>query len=302
MEAARRLDLDGHDVVLMEQLDRLGGTLRFASLAYPENGLLLEWLQGRLKASKVDVKVGVRVDVELLHKLKPDAILIATGATRRKPPIPGAHLPHVFGGDDLKALILGGKKGLKDKVGWGTRVVTTLGAATGLSDNVTFIREATRHWMPFGKHVTIIGGDLVGLELAEFLTDRDRVVTVIDEAPQFGAGLQYVRRSQMIEDLGLHHVELAAGASGIQIQKDAVTFVDQSGSKQSRRADHVILAKGATGDLTLAYELQSQGFDVHTAGDCRGVGYIEGAIRGAAEAATAISGGVLAHMPKESRR
>jgi 2,4-dienoyl-CoA reductase (NADPH2) len=49
-------------------------------------------------------------------------------------------------------------------------------------------------------------------------------------------------------------------------------------------ADHVIVAKGATGDLSFAEQLRSAGFKVHSVGDCNGVGYIEGAIRGAAEA------------------
>ena len=33
--------------------------------------------------------------------------------------------------------------------------------------------------------VLIVGGELVGLELAEFLSDRGRTVTVVDEVPRF---------------------------------------------------------------------------------------------------------------------
>ena len=42
MEAARLLDADGNQVVLIEKGSRLGGTLRFASLAYAPNERLLE--------------------------------------------------------------------------------------------------------------------------------------------------------------------------------------------------------------------------------------------------------------------
>src|SRR5690606_4488944 len=48
MESARRLDAAGHDVVLLEKGDKLGGTLRFASLAYPANERLLNWLQRQI--------------------------------------------------------------------------------------------------------------------------------------------------------------------------------------------------------------------------------------------------------------
>jgi hypothetical protein len=44
----------------------------------------------------------------------------------------------------------------------------------------------------------------------------------------------------------------------------------------------VIVAKGATGSTALADQLRAAGFAVFTAGDCNGVGYIEGAMRGAA--------------------
>ena len=35
---------------------------------------------------------------------------------------------------------------------------------------------ATRAWMPLGHRVVIVGGDLVAIELAEFLAARDRLV------------------------------------------------------------------------------------------------------------------------------
>jgi len=55
-------------------------------------------------------------------------------------------------------------------------------------------------------------------------------------------------------------------------------------------ADHVIVAKGARGDSALADSLREAGFRVREFGDGAGVGYIEGAIRGAAEAVTASLG------------
>jgi hypothetical protein len=53
-------------------------------------------------------------------------------------------------------------------------------------------------------------------------------------------------------------------------------------------ADHVIVATGARGDSTLANGLRAAGLRVVEIGDGTGVGYIEGAIRGAAEAVAAL--------------
>ena len=42
---------------------------------------------------------------------------------------------------------------------------------------------------------------------------------------------------------------------------------------------------GASGDLSLAERLTAEGYRVEAVGDCTGIGYIEGAMRGGADAA-----------------
>ena len=142
--------------------------------------------------------------------------------------------------------------------------------------------------MPLGARIVIVGGELVGIELAEFLHERGRKVTVIDDAPRFGKGLTLVRRMRILAELAEHGVALVPGAADIAITRDAVTYSDAAGATQRVPADHVIVAKGASGDLALADALRSAGFNVHAIGDATGVGYIEGAMRGAADAVAAI--------------
>ncbi|MBU3992031.1 MAG: FAD-dependent oxidoreductase [Alphaproteobacteria bacterium] len=290
MEAARRLDAAGHRVTLLEQGKRLGGTLRFAALAYEANERLLDWLRRRVEGSRIDVRLETRATVELVRSLGPDDVIVATGAQRGLPPIPGADLPHVFSGDDMRALMLGEDTAeVKRKAGLLTRLATKVGATTGISDNLDFIRKATRQWMPFGQRIVIIGGELVGLELAEFLNERGREITVVDEIPRFGKGLSVLRRMRLRDELLEHGVVLQPEASEIRIEEAAVRFRDHSGADQAVPADHVIVARGAAADLDVADQLKAAGFAVHTVGDCQGVGYIEGAMRNAANAAAAIS-------------
>jgi NADPH-dependent 2,4-dienoyl-CoA reductase/sulfur reductase-like enzyme len=290
MEAARRLDELGHRVTLLEGTDRLGGTLQFASVAYEPNERLLNWLRRGIDASKVDVRLNTRATPELVASLRPDAVLVATGAMRSMPPIPGADLPHVLSGDDLRRLVLGqSSPTLANKVSLTTRLATKVGGALGLTSSPEFLRKATHQWMPLGKRIVIIGGELVGLELAEFLMERGRTVTVVDEAKRFGTGLLLVRRMRLLEELKEHGVALCPGAQDIRIDKDAVRFVDKAGELQAVAADHVIVAKGASANTTVADELRATGLNVHAFGDCTGVSYIEGAIRGAADAVTALT-------------
>lgn len=291
MEATRRLCAAGHKVTLIERAARLGGTLRFAALAYRPNERILDWLEREASDCGADIRLGTEASPELLASLAPDHVIVATGAQRGMPGIPGNDLPHVFSGDDMRKLMFGESSDeLRRKTGLFTRLATKVGAVTGATANLDLVRKATHAWMPIGKRVAIIGGELVGIELAEFLQERGREVTVIEEAPRLGKGLTLVRRMRILAELAEHGVSLCGGAKDIVITADCVTFTDQGGEARSVPADTVIVAKGATGDLSLADALRASGFAVTTIGDAGGVGYIEGAIRDAADAVQAITG------------
>jgi 2,4-dienoyl-CoA reductase-like NADH-dependent reductase (Old Yellow Enzyme family)/thioredoxin reductase len=289
LETARRLALAGHEIILLEQSDRLGGTAQFAAIAYEPNERIVEWLRSQIEHSKVDVRLKTHATPELVAALRPDTVVVATGAVRTMPPIPGADRPNVLSGDEMRRLVLGEELGsLKSKMDWSTRIATKVGALTGATKSFELIRSATRTWMPLGKRIVIIGGELVGLELAEFLAHRGRQVSVIDEAARLGAGLYLVRRWRVLAQLRELAVALLAGAHDIAIGESCVTYVNLNGQARTLGADHIIVAKGARGDLSLAQALRSAGLKVVTAGDCEGIGYIEGAMGGAARAAAAI--------------
>jgi 2,4-dienoyl-CoA reductase-like NADH-dependent reductase (Old Yellow Enzyme family)/NADPH-dependent 2,4-dienoyl-CoA reductase/sulfur reductase-like enzyme len=291
MEAARRLAALGHKVTLIERSDRLGGTLRFASLAYEANERLLDWLQGEVAEAGVDVRLTTEATPELLRQLGVSEVVVATGAVRGMPDIPGGDQPHVFSGDDMRRMMLGeSSEELKRKTGLFTRLATRIGAATGVTTNLALVRKVTHTWMPLGESVAIIGGELVGLELAEFLSERGRKVHVIEPAPRLGKGLQLVRRMRILAELAEHGVGLHGGAKDITIGAKTVGFRNATGEACSVSADTVIVAMGAEGDLSLAEQLRAEGFTVHPIGDATGVGYIEGAMRGAAGAVRAIAG------------
>jgi len=93
---------------------------------------------------------------------------------------------------------------------------------------------------------------------------------------------------RLLAELREHGVAMFPGSRDIKIGRDSVSFSNKEGSAQTIAADHVVVAMGAHGDSTLADALRAAGLDVVEIGDGTGVKYIEGAIRGAAEAVAAI--------------
>lgn len=289
MEAARRLTLRGHSVTLLEASGQLGGTARIAAIAYAPNGDFVEWLKDQLNELDVDVRLDTRASVETIRDLAPDAVIVATGAIRRAPDVPGKELPHVHDGASLRALLLGeAEEGVSSKASLAQRLAIGTARAVGMTRSADLVRKASKLWMPVGERVVIIGGELVGLELAEFLHERDRHVVVVDSEPQFGRGLSPARRQVMLGQMPLDGIALYEGASAIRIGAKAVSFSSEAGEAIEVPADTVIIAKGAEPNSGLFDELKAAGFDAHMVGDCQGVGYILGAVRNAADVAAII--------------
>lgn len=287
MESARRLSLRGHRVSLLEASARLGGTLQFASIPYEPNQRLLKWLRQQVAQSSVEVKLNTVATPELLHTLQVDEVVVATGATRSMPDIPGNTQDFVFSGDEMRALMMGEHHPeLQRKTTAFTRAIVGLGTASGATAIPAVVRLASKAWMPLGQRVTIIGGELVGLELAEYLAERGRRVTVVEPSGRAGRGLFLVRRMRLLDELR-HHlgVSINVDATDIRIEDHSVAYTNARGQQRRVAADHVIVAQGATGNTALAETLSAAGFTVHTIGDCTGVGYIEGAMEDAAQLA-----------------
>ncbi len=279
MEAARVAALRGHRVTLVERSDRLGGTLFFAALAYPENGRLLDYLVEQVKQSPIDVKLSTEADAALVARLKPDSIVVATGARRAAPAIPGAEQKHVWSGDELRRLMTGDRADeiAKAKLGLAERAMFKAGGMLRVTDSTQALQQLSKLWMPLGKKVVIVGGGLVGLELAEFLLARGRQVTVLEPGNRAGRELSIVRRWRVL-DAVTSHGTLQLKAKVQEITRDAVLWTDADGAAQHTPADSVVLAIGAEADDRVATALAASGVPVQRIGDCASVSYIEGAM------------------------
>ncbi|MCH4872719.1 oxidoreductase [Pseudomonas sp. TMW22091] len=280
MEAARVAALRGHRVTLLERSDRLGGTLFFAGLAYAENARLLDNLKVQVQLSSIDVRLNTTASPALLRDLAADQVLVAVGAERSAPAIPGAELDHVWSGDELRRLMTGDRADeiAKRKLSFTQRTLMKAGSLAGVTDSSEALQKLSRMWMPLGKRVTIIGGGLVGLELAEFLLARGRQVTVLESGTHLGRELAIVRRWRVLHEIRVHGGDLKTGASVTAIDGKGVHYQMADGQVAYSEADSVVLAIGAQPNTDLLDELSRAGLPASSIGDCHSIGYIEGAI------------------------
>jgi pyruvate/2-oxoglutarate dehydrogenase complex dihydrolipoamide dehydrogenase (E3) component len=117
-----------------------------------------------------------------------------------------------------------------------------------------------------GGRVAVIGGELVGCEVAEFLVQRGKSVTLMRRGPRIAAGMESSRRLSTIERLTHKGVRLLPGVTYGRITDDGIEVGLPDGGRETILADSVVLAAGARPDSGL-YQALAGEFATYAAGD-----------------------------------
>jgi 2,4-dienoyl-CoA reductase (NADPH2) len=283
MESARLLAMQGHHVEIWEKDKDIGGTVRVAALAYEPNGRLINYLKNSLDELNVTIKLRTLATSKSVQDFNPDHVIVAVGANRNAPSIKGKNNRNVFDGEELRGLLFGSDAQAIKKLSLIQQLILKVGRATQLLRNISALRFFSKIWMPIAKNIVVIGGDLVGLELAEFLVERGRTVTVLEPSGSLGPNLSIVRRSRVVHMLKEHKVDLLTNVTIKEIDGQEVIF-DHEEAQKSLQADQVIIALGADTNSELSDELTNLNMPHTSIGDCTSVGYIHGAIADARKA------------------
>lgn len=190
-EVARVTRLRGHDVLLIEKEERLGGQFNLAALPPKKDDFtkLAEFYTNELTRLGVQVRLNTEAVPEMIGTLEVDTVVVATGSAPVVPGMPGADLPHVTTAHD----VLAGK--------------VTIGKSP----------------------VAVIGGGATGLETADYLSERGLDVTVIEmlDAPgrdiMPGIGVRESLLTRLVEK----KVRIFTGRRVMAIESDAVVASDR---------------------------------------------------------------------------
>lgn len=284
MEAARRASLKGHRVTLCEKNSHLGGTAFLAGLVYSPIIDFVEYLKHAISTLPVDVRLNTDVDQAMIREINPDSVLIASGAKRDAPAIPGIDGPNVFSGDELQRIMGGDSELASKKVSEFQRLMMFFGRFFGFMKSAALLNKLSHLWLPLGKRVVIVGEGLVALELAEFLVDRRRQVTVLGESSEWGSELALIRRWRMLHELAEHKVELVENTEVIRIKNGSVDYKNDQHEILSLPADSVIVATGARSDPDILKQLTVDTIHTQIIGDSSSLDFLEGAVASARQA------------------
>jgi len=246
MEAARVAALRGHDVTLYEKERSLGGQLIPASV--PQFKQPIKELVEYLK-NQIG-KLGVKIEL---------------------------------GREATPALI----KGLKPDV-----VILAMGASPLIPEipgvnggNVATASDILLGKKEAGDKVVVIGGGEVGSELAWFLAEQGKKVTIVEMLYGVAVTMNMFSRFYLVDKLAELGIEILTNTTAKEITDKGVVAVDINGNKQVIEADTVVIAVGFTSNNGLGEKLRGEIPEVYTIGDCVKLGKIWEAIHGGSRVA-----------------
>ena len=206
MEAALTASRRGHEVILCEKSDRLGGALlceKTVSFKKKLDRYLTSQAQRVTDNPHIEVRLNTSVTPELAQEIAPDVIVAALGA---RPVVPtflkGYDLPNVVGAE-----------------------------------------QVYRDLKCAGQTVVILGGGMVGCELGLYLRENGRNVTVLEMRPEPGFEGNFMHGQAIMAQIRASGVTLCCGTRAVEIKAEGVVGEGADGQRLFP-ADTVIYAVG----------------------------------------------------------
>lgn len=246
MEAAFVAQKRGHEVVLCEASEQLGGQLHVACVPIGKQDLtrVVQFMSYRLENIGVGVRLNTPVTKELLETEYRDYEVIA--ATGAKPNVINAFTTFKQ---------------------WATADDILAGKA-----------------FP-GRKIVIIGGGSVGCELADYLAPllndrfiRNRDITILEMAQEIMMTETGAGRSHLVQRMMAKGIHMECQAKVISVTEDTITYEQNGKEITITDADTLVFATGYHIENAMEEMLKEVGVSYHLIGDGHKVGNIKDAI------------------------
>ncbi len=228
MEAARVAALRGHKVTLYDPGVKPGGQLLLAAMPPHKEQIkkFVDYLTNQMR--KLNVKIERKpVTIDLVRKLKPDAVIVATGiASPSIPQIPGLE-----------------------------------------KSKLVFAGEVLSGHSQTGEKVVIIGGGQVGCETAEFLAEKGKKVTIVELLSQLMVNMAPLRMMNMLMRMYGKEIAMLTNTTCEEVSAEGVKVCGKDGQRQTIPADTIVIATGSMPDKKLYDALQGNAAEIYLIGD-----------------------------------
>ncbi|MDR1821741.1 MAG: FAD-dependent oxidoreductase [Oscillospiraceae bacterium] len=241
LQAAITAHERGHEVVLCEATDSLGGMLRFTDNDTVKLDLrrFKNYLVNKAKSSGIHILLNTECSQELVDSVRPDNIIVATGA---EPVVPTG----ISGFENARH-------------------------ATAIYFDPSFTPA---------NDIVIVGGGLIGVEAAMHLARLGKKITILEMADEIARDAKAVYKISLLMQLhDSKDITVVTNAAVTEIQKDGVVY-EKDGKSVKAAGGTVLYAVGMRSNETPYFDLYDKAPYVNIIGDAKKVGKVDGAIHG----------------------
>jgi len=228
--AARR----GHDVLLCEKEDRVGGILKSEEVLPFKQEMYMLGNTYKLLAERAGAKIvtGQAVTKEFAEAYKPDALIIAVGSSPLRPPIPGLD-----------------------------------------GENVILVNDLYKHEKPVTDSVAVFGGGISGVECAIHMGMEGKTVHLVEMRDDVALDSVIRQRPILLEKL-YKLCTVHTGYRGLEVTKDGIWCQTREGEKVLVPGTTIICALGQRPNSGTVEELYDCAPFVRVIGDANSIGTI----------------------------
>ncbi len=243
LTAARVAAERGHEVILLEKSDELGGQNRYTAMMAARHGFaeVTRWLRHRLDRLNVDVQLNTSADPDSVLSLSPDAVIVATGSVPRLDGFTSARPER--------------------------RMLPGLKSVDVLSAIDVFTRPQT-----LGKRTVLIDDDphLTGIYVAEHVASLGSDTTIVTPHIYAGRELAVGHIPPVYRRLRRAGVTIVTDSVPDRIDGNVLWCVDRFSERQFSLGpvDSLILCTGNIADDHLLSQLTGRVKHLFSAGDC----------------------------------
>jgi 2-enoate reductase len=249
MEAARVAALRGHSVALYEKKDQLGGHLVAGSVPEFKKDIRKLLAWYERQFEKLDVSIHTN-SLVTFDMIDADAADEIIFATGSKPMI-----PPIQGIDNPK---------------------------------VVHCIDVLNNSELLGENVVIIGGGLVGCEIALWAMEKGCTITLIERLPALmasGPAVSKENKQMTIDLMAVHGVKTMLNTTVNRVEEDELILMDHQFNQSAIPYDTLVIAAGMQKEEDLFLKAEKSFKRVRRIGDCLDVRNIQGAIWDAYEVA-----------------
>jgi pyruvate/2-oxoglutarate dehydrogenase complex dihydrolipoamide dehydrogenase (E3) component len=193
---------------------------------------MLPWYELQIAKYGVDIRLNTTVNEALLASIAPDVVFVATGSVPQVPP------------------------GMIESVG------------NAVSINIMIIDDLLEERLTPGDNILVIGGDQIGMQAADYLSEGGRKVCVAETHGHFAPKLAVHDRWYLLNRTDEKKVRRVKYVHNVEVDSgDNVWLVTDKGREHLPGIDTIVFASDRRSNRSLVEIAEARGLETHVIGD-----------------------------------